>query len=313
MTPPSNGELWHLSIDDLLGPLPETFRLGGSGPFVINLRASNMSMNPIANVLEGFDDLHLYQIQRIEDDVQRFRLRLGPFTSEEAADAVLLKVRDRYPCALTATAVADDLQAIELLQRPKEKTPAAPASAAQAPAAEPAIAAPEPAAVQPPPASRVIASAAAAVRLMPAVPSAAIAPAPRTPTAAEGSAQSLRWFVIELSVTDHAVDPETVPNLDIYDLYRLYSVTEVIEGRCIHALRLGFFGEEIAAKAVASYLAGYYDKPTIKRVSVAERERFSQQGIEARKDVGATGMHAVIEITGDRHARPVRKTVSPPP
>ena len=88
---------------------------------------------------------------------------------------------------------------------------------------------------------------------------------------------------------------------------------EIDQGRRKHALRLGFFGEEIAAKAVASYLAAYYEKPTIKRVSAAERERFSEQKVEARKDVGATGMHAVIEITSDRFARPTRKSVTPPP
>src|SRR5258708_8227725 len=37
---PLTGEIWHLSIDDLLAPLPETARLGGPGPFLINLSAS---------------------------------------------------------------------------------------------------------------------------------------------------------------------------------------------------------------------------------------------------------------------------------
>jgi hypothetical protein len=68
----------------------------------------------------------------------------------------------------------------------------------------------------------------------------------------------------------------------------------------VHALRLGFFSEEIAAVAVASYLGAHYDKPTIRRVSVAERERFTaSQCVEARKDVGETGKHAAIEITNE--------------
>jgi hypothetical protein len=78
----------------------------------------------------------------------------------------------------------------------------------------------------------------------------------------------------------------------------------------MHALRLGFFGEEMAARAVANYLAAYYDKPTIKRVSVAERERFSDRCIEARKDVGATGQHMAIEITSDRVVRQNRSRAS---
>jgi hypothetical protein len=119
---------------------------------------------------------------------------------------------------------------------------------------------------------------------------------------------SSKWFVIQLSLADHAFDPDGVPNLDIFSEYRLYSVAGLDQGRVVHALRLGFFSEEIAAVAVASYLAAYYDKPTIKRVSVAERDRFAHQRVEARKDVGASGKHAVIEITGDLVTRPRRTT-----
>jgi hypothetical protein len=115
--------------------------------------------------------------------------------------------------------------------------------------------------------------------------------------------QVSQWFVIQLSVSEEAFDPETVPNLDIFSAYRLYSVAGIDEGRIMHALRLGFFSEEIGAAAVASYLTEYYDKPTIKRVSVAERERFANQRIEPRKDVEATGKHAVIEITSERYIR----------
>jgi hypothetical protein len=119
-----------------------------------------------------------------------------------------------------------------------------------------------------------------------------------------------RWFAIQLSLADHAFDPDAVPNLDIFSEYRLYSVRGIDQGRTMHALRLGFFSEEIAAAAVASYLAAHYDKPTIKRVSVAERERFSEQRVEARKDVGETGRHAVIEITNDLVARYKRTPVT---
>ncbi|HXP65982.1 MAG TPA: hypothetical protein VN815_10945 [Steroidobacteraceae bacterium] len=120
-----------------------------------------------------------------------------------------------------------------------------------------------------------------------------------------------RWFVIQLSLSDHAFDPEAVPNLDIFSEYRLYSVAGLDQGRVVHALRLGFFKEEIGAVAVASYLAAYWDKPTIKRVSVAERERFADQRVEARKDVGATGRHSVIEITDELVARRRRATKAP--
>jgi hypothetical protein len=119
---------------------------------------------------------------------------------------------------------------------------------------------------------------------------------------------ALPWFVIELATAKEAFDPDTVPNLDIFAEYRLYSVAEVGKTDIVHALRVGFFSAEIAAKAVASYLAEYYDQPAIKRVSIAERERFADQAVEARKDVGATGRHAVIEITDDLVARRKRSS-----
>jgi hypothetical protein len=55
-------------------------------------------------------------------------------------------------------------------------------------------------------------------------------------------------------------------------------------------------------------LSAYYDKPTVKRVSTAERDRFVDQVFQPRKDVGATGKHAVIEITNERYVREKRKT-----
>jgi hypothetical protein len=115
-----------------------------------------------------------------------------------------------------------------------------------------------------------------------------------------------RWFAIQLSLAEDAFDPDTLPNLDIFSVYRLYSVAGIDQGRIMHALRLGFFTEEISAGAVASYLAAFYDKPTIKRVSSAERERFAEQSLEPRKDVGATGKHAAIEITSERFVREKR-------
>jgi hypothetical protein len=120
--------------------------------------------------------------------------------------------------------------------------------------------------------------------------------------------EASRWFVIELSVADEAFDPDAVPNLDIFSEYRLYSVAGLDQGRVVHALRLGFFREEVGAVAVSSYLAAYWDKPAIKRVSLAERERFADQRVEARKDVGATGRHAVIEITDELVARRKRSS-----
>src|ERR1700722_7034028 len=131
-----NGDIWHLGIDDLFAPLPETIRLGGPGPFVINLTTSSAPIGLPAKSIAGCEYAQLYQLQRIEDRRPRYRLRVGPFASEDEADVILKIVRDTYPGALTATADGEDLRAIANLQ-PKAVPPP--------PAAKPA------AAIVPPP------------------------------------------------------------------------------------------------------------------------------------------------------------------
>jgi len=111
---------------------------------------------------------------------------------------------------------------------------------------------------------------------------------------ADGEAS--RWFAIQLMLREEPIDTEQVPNLGIFAEYRLYSVTGLEQDRVRHALRVGFFSSELAAQAVAGYLVAYFDSPVIKRVSIAERERFADTGLAARKDVGASGVHAVIEL-----------------
>jgi len=383
-------------------------RLGGVGPFVINLEASTAPMGVPAKSPAGSEQARLYRIQRVDDGRIRYRLRLGPFATEDEAEAMLAKVRLEYPCALLVTAAADDLHAIALARGKTHsgdspldtevtdvvppsvvvdtRQSAAPITAAAtvpAPAitaATPAIAiAPviAPAAAVPAPAKAVAIAAAAPVpapelklelELAPQRPVVSVAsdiasmqalmaaidtgsnaapsnlttkpsilytvpaarrdkPQPDAPkvtarrhdAGADTSIPSLestqtlrpltplelgqheapRWFVVQLALSDDAFDPDALPHLDIFSLYRLYTVIGLDQGRLVHALRLGFFGEDVGARAVASYLAAYYDAPIIKRVSVAERDRFADQRVEARKDVGATGRHLAIEITDE--------------
>jgi SPOR domain len=296
---PLTREIWNLSIDDLLAPLPESARLGGSGPFVINLSASTAPISLPIERIAGCEHAHVYQVQRTEDRRVRYRLRLGPFASEDEAVAILEKVRDIYPSALTATADADDLRAIATKQARTDALLSHAENRIKKMAAPTAILPPLAAAEQMVP-----------VRVPAALPSLETTQTVRALTALELiDDETLPWYVIQLSVAEDAFDPDTVPNLDIFTVYRLYSVARLDQGRVMHSLRVGFFGEEVAADAVASYLAAYYDKPTVERVSVAERERFADQRLEPRKDVGATGKHAVIEITSERFVRERRSTV----
>jgi hypothetical protein len=337
-------------------------RLGGVGPFVINLHASTAPIDVPVKSPAGSEPARLYRIQRVDDGRVRYRLRLGPFATEDEAEAMLAKVRLEYPCALLVTAAADDLHAIAMVRgktHPGDSLPDTHATAAPTPATAVAAvaAAPAPAitvAAAPPapqPAVVSVASDIASMQALMAVidtgfhaapdnkttkpsvlytvpatkkdkplePAALEVTARRDDARADTAVPSLesthtlrpltplelaeheatRWFVVQLALSDDAFDPDALPHLDIFSLYRLYTVIGMDQGRLVHALRLGFFGEEAGARAVASYLAAFYDEPIVKRVSVAERDRFADQRVEARKDVGATGRHLAIEITNE--------------
>jgi hypothetical protein len=399
---------------------------------VINLHASTAPIGLPAKSPAGNEHARLYQIQRVDDGRIRYRLRLGPFATEDEAEIALAHARLEYPGALMVTAAADDLHAIALVRGkanpggspadvrstdtsadarntdtilqpvletrrfalPITADPVAPAAlpAAAAPVppliltlvedepvrASAPVRAPAPAAAQPAPA----AAAAPAVRApvpaaAPPAPPAAVAAPQRAPVSVAsdiasmqaliaaidsdkdtapikttkppvlhgvpaakvtsrrddaragtpvpslestqtlrpltplelGANEAARWFVVQLALSDDAFDPDALPHLDIFSLYRLYTVVGMDQGRLVHALRLGFFGEEVGARAVAGYLSGFYDEAIVKRVSVAERDRFADQRVEARKDVGATGRHLAIEITNELVVRSRRSSL----
>jgi hypothetical protein len=87
----------------------------------------------------------------------------------------------------------------------------------------------------------------------------------------------LKWFVVQLALSDQPVNLDTMPRLDIFEAYRLYSVALMQEGTIRHALRLGFFTEEVSAEAVLGYLKTFFAAPVVERISVAEHKRFSEQ------------------------------------
>jgi len=186
------------------------------------------------------------------------------------------------------------------------KPPAAPAKAAQPPASRPAM---SPAAQKPahaPAASANGSHAAAAPERKVTIrtehtPSIDSTQTMRALTPLElADDQISKWFVIQLAVSEDDFDPDQIPHLDIFEAYRLYAVIGLDQGKILHALRLGFFSDEISASAVTSYVKTHFDGASVKRVSVAERERFAESQVSARKDIGATGMHAIIEMASPK-------------
>src|SRR5258708_25456162 len=79
-------------------------RLGGIGPFVINLHASTAPIGLPSKSPAGNEHARLYQIQRVDDGRIRYRLRLGPFATEDEAEIALAHARLQYPRAPMGTA-----------------------------------------------------------------------------------------------------------------------------------------------------------------------------------------------------------------
>ncbi len=111
-----------------------------------------------------------------------------------------------------------------------------------------------------------------------------------------GDGQADKLLVIQLAYSEQEIAPDSVPNLAIFNEYKLYSAVGKDDGKVMHALRLGFFHDEGPAEAVAGYLRSFFEAPKVVRVSVEERERFAKRRVAARKD-SETGVHAAIELS----------------
>lgn len=85
-----------------------------------------------------------------------------------------------------------------------------------------------------------------------------------------------KWYVVQLALSDHPVNLDAMPKLDIFSAYSVYSVAITTGGTIRHALRLGFFREDVSAEAVSGYLKTFFPSPTITRVSAAEHSRFAE-------------------------------------
>lgn len=325
-------DLWHLTIDDLLTPPVAGQRFDEPGPFVINLSTSSAPLSVPPKKMATWDQLHVYQVQREEGGRRRFRLRLGPISSELEADAILASVREHYPAAFMATPDQDDLRAITTATG-KGVAQRAPNSAAQGPkdgavggVARPAPSIPQLKAVdapvnghelltssaaapvtngarqvtieRPPPAATATVMSAARQLHSDPLPAFDSTDTLRPLTAADLAKDQLtKWFAIQLAVGKDAFRPEDVLSLDLFKEFNLYSTTALDQGRPLHALRLGFFLEEAAARVIAEYLRSYFDAPTVTRVSASEHERFAEGLVAARKRSGETGIHEVVELS----------------
>lgn len=84
-----------------------------------------------------------------------------------------------------------------------------------------------------------------------------------------------KWYVVQLAMSEAAINLEAMPKLDIFSAFRLYSIASPKQGKIQHSLRLGFFREDVSAEAVAGYLKTFFPSPAVMRVSNSEHTRFA--------------------------------------
>lgn len=215
-----------------------------------------------------------------------------------------------------APAVANKKAAPPVLNKAAATKPAAPsAPIAKAPAKPAApVAKPAPAAAKPAP--------------MAAKPAAPVAPVLTMRDATLGhpnldSTQTIRaltteemndaaqekWFAIQLAVSEQPVNLDTMPHLDIFEAYSLYSVATAGSGKIVHSLRLGFFKEDVSAEAVSGYLKTFFASPSVIRISVAEQARFKDAPQPRRAQQAEEPKSNVVELNNARRP-PVVPTVT---
>lgn len=120
-----------------------------------------------------------------------------------------------------------------------------------------------------------------------------------------------KWFAIQLAASEQPVNLDTMPHLDIFEAYRLYSVATAGSGKIVHSLRLGFFKEAVSAEAVSGYLKTFFASPSVLRISVAEQARFKDAPQPRRAGSMEAPKNNVVELNNARANRaPVVPTVT---
>jgi hypothetical protein len=112
--------------------------------------------------------------------------------------------------------------------------------------------------------------------------------------------RSTKAYAVQIALSVVGFDPSSVPHLDVFDSYHLYCDISLENGFMRNALRLGFFTEARTAKALASYLASYFDSPRVVQIDAAEEARSVHHKFVALKNVGETGEHLAIELVAPR-------------
>ena len=119
-----------------------------------------------------------------------------------------------------------------------------------------------------------------------------------------------KWFAIQLAASEQPVNLDTMPHLDIFEAYSLYSVATAGSGKIVHSLRLGFFKEAVSAEAVSGYLKTFFAAPSVLRISVAEQARF-KDAPQPRRPATGEPKNNVVPLNNARSGRaPIVPTIT---
>ncbi len=130
----------------------------------------------------------------------------------------------------------------------------------------------------------------------------------RTLTSAEADDPNRpKWFAVQLALSEQPINLDTMPKLDIFAAYTLYSVAVMEGGTIRHALRLGFFRENVSAEAVMGYLKAFFSTPAITQIASAEYDRFAERKLQPRPAPETK----VVSLDGKPPAAPAKPATTP--
>ena len=241
---------------DLFAAEPAALKMrgqSGADLFVIIVCAS-MTPLTVVKPLPGFEGCKFDQVSHVENGRRLYRLRLGFFATHAQAEAALARIRKHHPGAFIERLGGQDKQNIGYTAGGSSAAPRSPRPpTTSSPATTPAIS----------PTRDNVAVLADSTQTVRAL----------TQPELDDPNQS-KWYVVQLVVSDRPLNLDTMPRLEVFAAYRLYSIARQ-QGTPRHALRLGFFREEASAQMICGHLKTFFASPSVVRISAAEQARFA--------------------------------------
>jgi hypothetical protein len=127
-------------------------------------------------------------------------------------------------------------------------------------------------------------------------------------------------FAVQLHWSVEPIDLSSVPALDIFKAYTLYTSVSRRVGRSCHFLRLGFFKDAISAKQVAVYVRSKFASAAIVPVTEPEVAHAREGGMDpySPADAFQQGLDRALDADDENvsttpNGRPEKRSAPPPP